>query len=98
MFWSELEAIADKEDGPFSGHLRYYLRLLQDDPNLMAAARKVVDKQTCPEGKEYLRLESAGLVRRQDRRCLFGYTPLRKINKRCVCRYRLYEKFFKGHL
>jgi hypothetical protein len=97
MFWSELEAIADKEDGPFSGNLRYYLRLLQDDPKLMAAARKVVVKGTCPEGKEYLRLESAGLVRRQNRRGVLRYVQLRT-GKRCVCRYRLYEQFFKSHL
>lgn len=82
--WPELEAIADREDGPFGSHLRYYLSLLQGDTDLMAAARQVVFEGTCPGNRELLRLQSAGLVREQD--------------GRCICRYGLYTRFFGRRL
>lgn len=84
MTGPQLEIIADKEDGPFGNHLHYYLNLLHDDVELMDAMRRVLTTGTCPEGKAFLRLSSAGLVRRQDRKC--------------VCRYGLYESFFRSRL
>lgn len=84
MTWPELAAVADGEEGPFGGHLRYHLNLLHGDEGLMEAMRKVVTEGICPEHKVFLRLSAAGLVRRKGRKC--------------VCRYGLYEKFFRNTL
>lgn len=82
--WPELVAIAHREDGPFGSHLRNYLRLLHKDTELMKAARQVVLEGECPHARELLRLTSAGLVREDD--------------GKCICRYGLYEKFFRERL
>jgi len=84
MTWPELEAVADKIDGPFGEHLRFYWRLLVDDAELMEAARQVVIGGVCPEARALLRLSSACLVERQ--------------GGKCVCRYGLYKKFFRNQL
>lgn len=84
MTWPDLMAIADGEEGPFGGHLRYYLNLLHDDKELMEAMRRVVNEGACPEDKAFLRLSSAGLMQQR--------------GDKCVCRYGLYEKFFRSQL
>lgn len=84
MIWPELAAVADREDGPFGSHLRYHLNLLHNDEKLMEAMCKVVVGQVCPESPVFLRLSTAGLVRRQD--------------GQYVCRYGLYKKFFRSQL
>jgi hypothetical protein len=83
--WPQLEPVIDKEDGPFGSHLRYYLGLLQGDAELWEAMRQVVFERKCPDTRELLRLEAAGLVRE----CEDG---------RCVCRYGLYARFFGRRL
>jgi hypothetical protein len=84
MTWPELVRAADREDGPFGTHLRYYWRLLLDDAELFQAARKVVNEGVCPEDKSLLRLTSACLVRQRD--------------QTCDCRYALYKRFFRSRL
>jgi AAA domain-containing protein len=82
--WHKLDEIAHLQDGPFAGHLRYYLELLYSDEELMNAMRKVVMEKTCSAGRSLLQLRSAGLVRRE--------------GQKRVCRYGLYEAFFRSQL
>jgi len=82
--WPELAAVADEENGPFGGHLRYYLELLHDDEDLLKAVRQVLIEESCPAGRALLRLTSACVVQKQGRRC--------------TCRYDLYKRFFENHL
>lgn len=84
MAWSELLAIADREDGPFGMHLCYYWSLLQRDPELMKAIRQVIDRQVRPDEKALLRLSSAGLLQQK--------------GQQYICRCGLYERFFRSQL
>lgn len=84
MSWRKLTTVADKRNGPFGTHLYAHLDRLYGDQELVEAMRRVVADGTCPEGKVFMRLESAGLVKRQGRKC--------------VCYYGLYELFFGSQL
>jgi hypothetical protein len=84
MSWRKLTTVADKKNGPFRNHLYAHLGRLYDDQELVEAMRRVVADGACPEGKVFMRLESAGLVKRQGRKC--------------VCNYGLYELFFGSEL
>lgn len=85
MNWYELAAVANKTDGPFGQHLRYYLELLQRDDECVQAARQILQTEMCPPGEARLKLESAGLVTVSD-------------DNRCVFRYGLYKEFFGSQL
>jgi hypothetical protein len=83
MTWSELDAIAADRGGPFGAHLDHTLHPLED-PELERAMRKVLRNRTCPQDSLFLRLDSARLVKQQGRRC--------------ICRYRLYDRFYRSQL
>jgi len=82
--WNEFVAIAARDNGPYSDHLSAYLMLLHRDTDLCEAMRQVLISEAIPEGDLFLRLYLAGLVRRED--------------KRCFCRYGLYDRFFRSQL
>jgi len=85
--WQELSEIAvDEEHSPFREHLeRRYDRInTRPELGLVDALRQIVREHTCYDQKRFLRLESAGLVRRESR----GYH----------CRYELYERYFSSRL
>jgi len=84
LSWAELAEIADRHDGPFGDHLKMYWNILKKDSKLMEAIRGVVLDHICPDEKTLLRLSSAGLVAEREREC--------------VCRYGLYERFFRSQL
>jgi hypothetical protein len=83
--WPALEVAADEENGPFGDHLRYHLRLLLQDPELMEAVRKIAAEKTCPDDVTLRhRLSCSHLIRIQ--------------GDRCLCRYGLYQRFFERSL
>jgi hypothetical protein len=57
-----LEAIADREDGPFGDHLRRIIASLEQDPALCEVARGILQGQPCPTQESFYRLRSAGLI------------------------------------
>src|SRR5262249_27037095 len=57
-----LEAIADREDGPFGNHLRRIIASLEQDPALCEVARGILQGQPCPTQESFYRLRSAGLI------------------------------------
>ena len=85
--WQELNEIAvDEEHSPFREHLeRRYDRIhSRPELGLVDALRQIVREHTCYDQMRFLRLESAGLVRRESQ----GYH----------CRYELYERYFSSRL
>jgi AAA-like domain len=56
-----LEAIADRDDGPFGNHLRRIIASLEQDPALRDIARGILQGQPCPTQESFYRLRSAGL-------------------------------------
>lgn len=83
--WPELAAEADRADGPFGDHLRYYMELLRRDPKLVQATQAILKSETWPPGEIRQKLESAGLIIVQG-------------GDRCVFRYGLYRDFFGNQL
>ncbi len=75
-----LQARATDESGPFGDHLLHYLRRILQNPELAQAVRKVIHSQSL-DGQLFLRLKSAGLIKRE--------------GQRLVWRNRLYERYFK---
>jgi hypothetical protein len=57
-----LEAIADREEGPFGDHLRRIIASLEQDPALCEVARGILQGQPCPTQESFYRLRSAGLI------------------------------------
>jgi hypothetical protein len=57
-----LEAIADREDGPFGDHLRRIIASLEQDPALCEVARGILQGKSCPTQESFYRLRSAGLM------------------------------------
>ncbi|HXU39527.1 MAG TPA: AAA-like domain-containing protein [Blastocatellia bacterium] len=58
----DLEAVADKDEGPFGDHLRRILVLLAQDPALCDVVRGVLQGNHCPTTESFYRLRSAGLM------------------------------------
>src|SRR5262245_42920308 len=56
-----LEAIADRDDGPYGDHLRRIVASLEQDPALCEVARGTLQGQPCPTQESFYRLRSAGL-------------------------------------
>jgi hypothetical protein len=83
LTWPELDEIAAEREGPFGAHLAHTLCPLED-PELKTAVRKMLKNGTCPEKNLFLRLDSARLVEQQ--------------GHKCVCRYRLYDQFYRSQL
>ncbi len=59
---SELETIADHEDGPFGDHLRRIAASLEQDKDLSDIVRGILKNQPCPTQESFYRLRSAGLI------------------------------------
>jgi transcriptional regulator with XRE-family HTH domain len=75
---------ATSEQGPFGDHLRHHLFRLQEQPELVAGLRQVLQAHTCPDERVFFRLRGAGLVRRE--------------GTAVVPRYPLYAAYFHEHL
>ncbi|MBI1765826.1 MAG: AAA-like domain-containing protein [Acidobacteria bacterium] len=59
---AELETIADHADGPFGDHLRRIAASLEQDAELSAVVRGVLQGKPCPSPESFYRLRSAGLI------------------------------------
>jgi hypothetical protein len=80
-----LEAIADRDDGPFGDHLRRIIASLEQDPALRDVARGILRGQPCPTEESFYRLRSAGL---------FTGASARDVGPRC----RLYATYLEKRL
>jgi len=56
-----LEAVADRDDGPFGDHLRRIGASLVQDPGLREVARGILQGRPCPTQESFYRLRGAGL-------------------------------------
>src|SRR5262249_26191830 len=62
LSFSSLERIADQDDGPFGDHLRRIGVLLDQDPQISAVLKGVLNGQPCPTPDSFYRLRSAGIL------------------------------------
>jgi hypothetical protein len=85
MDWEQLQRDACDERGPFGDHLRRYLWLLRDEPDLQQAFKQIIHTSQCPDEVAFYRLSQAGLV--QHARSA-GYS----------CRCKLYADYFGERL
>jgi DNA-binding winged helix-turn-helix (wHTH) protein len=58
----ELEAEADRDDGPFGDHLRRLLVSLNQDAALCEVVRGLIAGRSCPTAESFYRLRGAGVV------------------------------------
>lgn len=58
----DLDAVADRDDGPFADHLRRLLLMLGREPALVDAVRQVLAGAGCPDYERFYRLRSAGIL------------------------------------
>lgn len=84
LAWEELVKISYDDTGPFGSHLRRFLWLLQDQPDLTKAMQRIVRNKKCSDQKLIDRLSGAGLVK--------GDTQV------CVPRCQLYEAYLGSRL
>jgi hypothetical protein len=82
--WAELTKIATTDASPFGDHLRRYLWLLYDKPELTDAMKSIIRDGTCPDEALFYRLYRAGLVKGS--------------SKACTCRCLLYEAYLQRRL
>jgi hypothetical protein len=85
MTWNELAQIAVTEKSPFGDHLRRYLWMLRDQPQLKAALNQIIRQGKCSDENAYDRLLQAGLIKKTG-------------NQSCKCRCKLYEEYLKDKL
>lgn len=85
MSWPVLRRLATNDHSPFSDHLRRYLWLLREQPELRDALRRVLEHGECPDEVSFYRLLQAGLIQGVERTI-------------CTARCKLYEDFFSGKL
>jgi len=85
MSWQQLKHIATAQSSPFGDHLRRYLWLLHDQPQLRAALQHVMTHHHCPDEMLFYRLLQAGLVKGDDA-------------STCQFRCGLYEVYLKDRL
>lgn len=83
--WSELDAVATQEEGPFRDHLRRLLMFLQTDPLLAEAFLQVLRGEDHVPLEMFYRLRSGGLVSGQS---------VKHVRVRC----QLYSNYFQNHL
>jgi AAA-like domain/TIR domain len=67
MALSDLIALAASDDGPFNGHLQYYMFLFHEGPDLMQPMKSVLENGICPDDLSFSRLRSTGLIRGPNR-------------------------------
>jgi hypothetical protein len=85
MTWNQLTQIAETPKSPFGDHLRRYLWLLRDQPQLKSALKQIIAQGTCSDEVAYYRLLQAGLIKGAD-------------SHRCECRCKLYEAYLQDKL
>lgn len=83
--WAQLKEIATAPKGPFSDHLRRYLWLLRDQPQLREALKEIMTRGRCTDELIFYRLLQAGLVQGSD-------------SQACACRCKLYADYLKDKL
>jgi len=81
----DLEALADRDDGPFGDHLRRLLLMLGREPALVEAVRLVLAGKPCPDYPRFYRLRSAGILAGEGKE---------QARARCG----LYERYLRRHL
>ena len=85
MTWSELAQIGSTDHSPFGDHLRRYLWLISQQPELRVALEQVIRRGVCPDEASFYRLLRAGLIKGTS-------------SKDCTCRCKLYELYLKDRL
>jgi hypothetical protein len=85
MAWPDLRRLAPGEQSPFGDHLRRYLWLLRDQPELRDALRAVLRRGECPDEVSFYRMLQAGLIQGVARTS-------------CTARCKLYQDFFADKL
>lgn len=85
MAWPDLRRHAPGEQSPFGDHLRRYLWLLRDQPQLRDALRAVLRRGECPDEVSFYRMLQAGLIQGVARTS-------------CTARCKLYQEFFADKL
>jgi hypothetical protein len=85
MTWDALVAAATTPKSPFGDHLRRYLWLLRDQPQLRGALKQIIASGRCADETAYYRLLQAGLVKGAD-------------SQSCTCRCALYAQYLKDKL
>jgi hypothetical protein len=83
--WSQIKQLAGTHHGLFADHLKRYLWLLHDQPELRDALKQIIAHRHCPDEALFYRLSQAGLVKGDD-------------SRDCSCRCRLYESYLKDKL
>ena len=83
--WSQLSADATSPQSPFYDHLKRFLWMLRDKPDLVEALRQVMARGRCPDEVAFYRLMQAGLIQGID-------------SQSCACRCTLYERYLKDKL
>lgn len=83
--WPELRKHLVSERSPFGDHLRRYLWLLREQPQLRNALKGIIRFGECPEEHSFYRLLQAGLVRGASRTA-------------CTCRCKLYAEYLYDKL
>jgi hypothetical protein len=82
--WSELQRSAPTDGGPFGDHLKHYLWILGDHPELRKALKQIIRRRRCNDEAAHHRLRQAGLVRGEQHGCR--------------CRNELYRTYFGAKL
>jgi hypothetical protein len=85
LTWSQLAQVAPTESSPMGDHLRRYLWLISQEPELSQALKQIIAHGRSPNEAAYYRLFRAGLIQGTD-------------SKSCQCRCRLYERYLKARL
>lgn len=83
--WPKLITISTQPSGPFNAHLVQYLWRLREQPELLAAFKEILSKQTCTDEIALIRLTAVGLVKQDEA----GHYH---------CRCQLYDRYFRQHL
>src|SRR5262249_19979980 len=63
MSWDTLVQIASADNGPFGDHLRRYLWILSNRPQLRDALKQIARYGQCSEELSFHRLQQAGLIK-----------------------------------
>jgi hypothetical protein len=78
--WADLQRSAPTDRGPFGDHLKHYLWILGDQPDLRKALRQIIRWHRCSDESLHNRLRQAGLVQGE--------------RNACRCRCGLYQTYF----
>ncbi len=85
MPWSHFAQSMTSEQSVFGDHLRRYLWLLRDKPDLRDALKRIIRHGECGDEVLFYRLQQAGLIQGSSRSV-------------CSCRCKLYEAYFRDKL